>query len=213
MYSSILLPHIFSPTCTEHHQQLSQTIDNIFTNNYHFSSVCGNLFSTLSDHHAQFLIIGNQHSSFEFESTEQTFQDFQEIEKNKNIISSLLESVDWVTELHLSCNDVDLSSELFLKKVEKLINFWAPPQKVSNKQKKLLNKTWLTSGILKSIEIKNRLHKRMCRAKYPLHKDELGNKVKNYRNTILKLRQTTSTNISMITNWIYSKHGRESGKS
>ena len=188
-------------------------MDNIFTNNCHFSSVCGNLFSTLSDHHAQFLIIGNQHSSFEFESTEQTFQDFQKIEKNKNIISSLLESVDWVTELHLSCNDVDLSSELFLKKVEKLINFWAPPQKVSNKQKRLLNKTWLTSGILKSIEIKNRLHKRMCRAKYPLHKDELGNKVKNYRNTILKLRQTTSTNISMITNWIYSKRGRESQKS
>ena len=113
----------------------------------------------------------------------------------------------------ISRNDVDLSSELFLKKVEKLINFWAPPQKVSNKQKKLLNKPWLTSGILKSIEIKNRLHKRMCRAKYPLHEDELGNKVKNYRNTILKLRQTTSTNFSMITNWIYSKHGRESGKS
>ena len=82
---------------------------------------------------------------------------FQEIEKNKNIISSLLENVDWVTELRLSHNDVDLSSELFLKKVEKLINFWAPLQIVSNKQKKLLNKPWLTSGILKSIEIKKKL--------------------------------------------------------
>ena len=88
----------------------------------------------------------------------------------------------WVSELHLSRNDVNLSSELFLRKVEKLINFWAPLQKVSNKQKKLLNKPWLTSGILKSIEMKNRLHKRMCRAKDPLHKEKLAIKVKNYRN-------------------------------
>ena len=119
---------------------------------------------------------------------------FQEIEKNKNIISSLLENVDWVTELRLSHNDVDLSSELFLKKVEKLINFWAPLQIVSNKQKKLLNKPWLTSGILKSIEIKNRLHKRMCRARDPLHKEELANKVKNYKNTILKLTRKSKAN-------------------
>ena len=146
-----------------------------------------NLVSSLSDHHVQFLIMGNQHSSLEFHSTEKVFRDFQEIEKSKNIISSLLENVDWVTELRLSHNNVDLSSELFLKKVEKSINFWAPLQIVSNEQKKLLNKPWLTSGILKSIEIKNRLHKKMCRAKGPLHEEELANKVKNYKNIILKL--------------------------
>ena len=59
---------------------------------------------------------------------------------------------------------------------------------------KLLNKPWLTSGILKSIEIKNRLHKRMCRAKDPLHKEELAIKVKNYRNTILELTQRSKAN-------------------
>ena len=43
----------------------------------------------------------------------------------------------------------------------------------------------------------------MCRAKDPLHKEELAIKVKNYRNTILKLekaRQTTSTNIFRLKN-------------
>ena len=115
------------------------------------------------------------------------FWDFQEIEKNKNIIRSLLESVDWVTEVHLSRNHVDLSSELFLKKGEKIINFWAPLQKVSNKQKKLSNKLWLTRSILQSVEIENRLPKGMCRAKDPLHKEEIAHKVKNYRNTIRKL--------------------------
>ena len=80
--------------------------------------------------------MGNQHILFELGSTEQMFRDFQDIEKNKNIISSLLDNVDWVSELCLSHNDVNLSSELFLRKVEKSINFWAPLQKVSNKQKK-----------------------------------------------------------------------------
>ena len=132
MYSSLLLPHIFSPTHTT--TPSATPIDNIFTNNCN-SSVSGNLVNSLSDHHAQFLIMGNQHSSLEFHSTEQMFWDFQEIDKNKNIISCLLKNVDWVTKLHLSHNDVDLSSELFLKKVEKLINFWAPLQIVSNKQR------------------------------------------------------------------------------
>ena len=80
--------------------------------------------------------MGNQHILFELGSTEQMFRDFQDIEKNKNIISSLLDNVDWVSELCLSHNDINLSSELFLRKVEKSINFWAPLQKVSNKQKK-----------------------------------------------------------------------------
>ena len=42
--------------------------------------------------------MGNQHSSLEFDSTKQMLRDFQEIEKNKNIISSLLENANWVTE-------------------------------------------------------------------------------------------------------------------
>ena len=130
MYSSLLLPHIFSPTRTT--SSSATLIDNIFTNNYNSSFVSGNLVNTLSDHHAQFLIMGNQHSPLELDSKEHMFRDFQEIEKNKNI-SSLLENVDWVSELRLSRNYVNLSSELFLRKVKKLIHFWAPLQKVSNK--------------------------------------------------------------------------------
>ena len=94
--------------------------------------------------------MGNQHILFELGSTEQMFRDFQDIEKNKNIISSLLDNVDWVSELCLSHNDVNLSSELFLRKVEKLINFRAPLQKVSNKQKKLLK---LVSAIFHQVFI------------------------------------------------------------
>ena len=147
MYSSLLLPHIFSPTRTTSSATL---IDNIFTNSYNSSFVSGNLINVLSDHHAQFLMMGNQHSPLELDSKEHMFQDLQEIEKNKNIKSSLLENKDWVSKLRLSHNDVNLSSELFLRKVEKLINFRAPLQKVSNKQKKLLK---LVSAIFHQVFI------------------------------------------------------------
>ena len=65
--------------------------------------------------------MGNQHSSLEFDSTKQMLRDFQEIEKNKNIISSLLENANWVTEQW--CRLILWTISL---KVEKLINFWAP---------------------------------------------------------------------------------------
>ena len=139
IHSFILLPHIFSPTRTT--ATSATLIDNIFTNNCSSSFVSGNLVNTLLNRHGHEL----QYSSLEVDSTEQMFRDFQGIEKNKNIISSLLESVDWVTELHLSHDDVDSSSELFLKKMEKIINFWATFQKVSNKQKKLLNKQTMSN--------------------------------------------------------------------
>ena len=71
MYSSLLLPHIFSPTHTT--ISLATLIDNIFTNNYNSSFTSGNLVKSLLDHHAQCLIMGNQHSSLEFDSTEQMF--------------------------------------------------------------------------------------------------------------------------------------------
>ena len=73
----------------------------------------------------------------------------------------------------------------FLKKIEQLINFWAPLQRVSNKKKKLQNKHWITKGLLKSTEKKIDL------------KDyidlELVNKVKIYKKNILNLTRKSKT--------------------
>ena len=119
MYYFLLLPHIFGPTRTT--TTSATLIDNIFTNNYNSCFVSENFVNTLSHNHVQFLVMGNQHSSLEFDSTKQMLRDFQEIEKNKNIISSLLENVNWVTEQW--CRFILWTISL---KVEKLINFWAP---------------------------------------------------------------------------------------
>ena len=54
------------------------------------------------------------------------------IENNKNQVSTHLEGIDWTTELQVNRNNADLSSEVFLKKIEQLINLWTPLQRVSN---------------------------------------------------------------------------------
>ena len=124
----------------------------------------------------------------------QIFRDFSKIENNKNLINTHLEGIDWATELQVKSNNADLSSELFLKKIEQLINFWAPLQRVSNKKKKLQNKPWVTKGLLKSIETKNRLYRKMCRTKNPLKREELVNKVKTYKKYILSLTRKSKAN-------------------
>ena len=47
---SLFLPHIFSQNRTI--ATSATLIDNIFTNNYNFSFISGNLINTLSDHYA-----------------------------------------------------------------------------------------------------------------------------------------------------------------
>ena len=52
----------------------------------------------------------------------------------------------------------------------------------------------MTKGILKSIAIKNRLYKKMCRSKDPFNKKELETKVKNYKKALLKLIRNSKAN-------------------
>ena len=191
MYSNLFLLHVASLT---HVTINSETlIDNIFSNNYDSSFTSGNLVIILSDHHAQFLLMEFQTKQMDNEKI-QMFRDFSKIENNKNLVNTHLEGIDWATELQVNRNNADLSSELFLKKIEQLINFWTPLQRVSNKKKKLQNKPWVTKGLLKSIETKNRLYRKMCRTKNPLKREELVNKVKTYKKYILSLTRKSKAN-------------------
>ena len=149
----------------------------------------------MSNHHAQFLILGNQHNSFKNQKERRpAIPRLSRNRKNKDTISEQLENIDWEVELGLEHNNLNLSLELLIIKVNRLINFWASLQKVSNKRKKAFNKPWMTKDVLKSIAIKNRLHKKMCHSKDPFNKRELETKVKNYKKVLLKLTRNSKAN-------------------
>ena len=104
MYAN-LLPHITCPTrVTVNSQTL---IDNIFFNNYDSSFTSGNLVTTLSDHHAQFLLMEFQTKQMDNEKILMS-RDFSKIENNKNLVNTHLEGIDWARKLQVNCNNADL---------------------------------------------------------------------------------------------------------
>ena len=115
IYSNLLLPHIASPTGVTINSET--VIGNMFSNNYDSSFTSGNSVTTLSYHHAQFLLMEFQTKQMDNEKI-QIFRDFSKLENNKNLISIHLEGIDRATELQVNYNNADLLSELFLKKIE-----------------------------------------------------------------------------------------------
>ena len=153
------------------------------------SFTSGNIVTAFSDHHAQFLVIANQ-ANIDFEKQHHLYRDFSQIETSKTAIKNQLDSIDWNRVLCLNCNDVNLSSNLFFQKIDKLINFWAPLQVQSKTTKISKSKPWITKGILKSIGTKNRLYRKNCHLKDPSKRNEIECKVKYYKKLLLKLFKT-----------------------
>ncbi len=91
-----------------------------------------------------------------------------------------------------SDSDVNEKFNKFNQGLTKLINQHAPLQKLSLRQTKLSQKPWLTFGILKSIQIKNKLYRKLCRCKFK--NEELLVLYKTYRNKITHLKERSKQN-------------------
>ena len=108
MYSKLLLPNISSPTRIT---STSATLtDSIFTNDYDNTFTSGNLVTTLSDHLAQILIVLIRNTT-RYKKPKNIHHDFQEILRNKDIISRDLQNTNWDTELQLNSENINISTE------------------------------------------------------------------------------------------------------
>ena len=117
MHSNLLFPHITNPTRIT--AKSSTLIDNIFSN-FFDSITSGNIVTALSDHHAQF------QANIDFEKQDHLYPDFSQIETNKTAIKNQLEITDWNRVMSLNCSDVNISSNLFFQKIDKLIKSGHP---------------------------------------------------------------------------------------
>ena len=68
-----------------------------------------------------------------------------------------------------------------------MLKIHAPYKKVKKYKLKFKEKPWISSGIQKSISIKNSIFKKYINKKDPHIKEELHQKYKNYRNIIATL--------------------------
>ena len=182
IYSNSLLPYINIPTrITPRSQTL---IDNIFYSELNEDIIAGNITSTMSDHLMQFLIEPSSDPSVKATQSKlrRSFKNF-----NKENFETELKRINWDTELELQNEDVNFSLMKFFDNVNKLLDKYAPFQKVSKKTEMHQSKPWITKGIRTSIKVKHKIYKRTCREKDPTKKETLFNKMKTYRNYVLML--------------------------
>ena len=89
---------------------------------------------------------------------------------NKKCFLEEFRNTDWDNYLKAYKKDTDLSFELFLRKIKFLYNKSSPFSTPKQKIKKDTSKPLVTSGILKCINVKNKLYKQFCRSANSTHR-------------------------------------------
>ena len=180
MYTNFLLPYITIPTrVTTHSKTL---IDNIFSNNIEDGLISGNIITTISDHYAQFLLQKN----IKIEKKEKNIFRHNFKNFNEDLFDYKLNQINWNAILEIDKKDIDTSFNNFFLTFNSLLQQHAPIKKLSNKEIKTLRKPWITSGILKSINKKNKIDRKSARTKNVVKKEELHELYKTYKNYLKK---------------------------
>ena len=178
IFASFLQPVILKPTrCIS--DKKPSLIDNIFVNLFENNSWSGNLTATISDHMPNFLLIDNEISKIKPKPQfKRDYKNFDEIKyvsdvKSKNLLP------------RNSSENLNESFEHFQNEILSSINDYAPFKRVSKRQIKLKRKPWITSGLIKSISVKNKLYKRFLKSKdmfwyqrYKYYRDTLNHLIR-----------------------------------
>ena len=176
----------FKPSILQQPTRVTSTsatlIDNIFTNDLNTSTVGGNLTTSLSDHFPQFTFF----EGFEQEPIPKSHKRGRSF---KNFVNhefeNELRNIAW-QEIFQNKSGNE-SFEIFYRKIEQLLNEMAPVKTLTRKEVNSYANPWLTSGILKSIKNRDKLHHDFLKAKDNTKKQQLFNKYKIKRNLIVNL--------------------------
>ena len=103
-------------------------------------------------------------------------------------------SVNWKNIINLQKNDVNHSLQSFFDSVNDLLKIYAPYKKIQKYKLEFKEKPWITSGLQKSISIKNSIFKKYINKEEPHIKEELHQKFKNYRNIIASVMKKSKEN-------------------
>ena len=182
MYSNTLLPYITGPTRIT--PTSSTLIDNIFYNGIDENITSGNMVTSLSDHLGQFLIIPNNEILVKKKKIIYG-RDYKNMNNDALLLD--LNRLNWENIIKSYEGNTEYSFQNFFNAVENLLDVYAPYKQFSQRELKLREKPWITKGILKAIQNKNKIHKKVLRTKNLKQKEYYHNLFKQYRNEINKL--------------------------
>jgi len=200
LLENLYLPHITGPThVTEQNPSL---IDNIFFNNLNKECTSGNLLYKLSDHLPSFIFIDETDYTKKVNSNifKRDFSKFNQENFNKALSDkTIMENIN-------NSNNTNVKYEILHKHIVSTLDDQAPYKKITKKIIKQQQKPWITSGILKSINKKNRLYKKFVKTqdkqyyiKYKYYRETLNRLIrKNKRNYYNQYFTTNINNIKKI---------------
>ena len=128
--------------------------------------------------------------------------------KQENFILDYFDK-HWAELLQIDQQNVNLSMDIFLNKMDFNLDTHAPLKKVNKYKLKFKTKPRITPALQKSISIKNNLLKKFITAKDTQIKERYHKEYKDYRNllsTILKQSKTNYYNHYFESNWNSSKN-------
>ena len=183
-----LLPHIIKPTrLTTFTKTL---IDNIFSNLIFTQNVAGNLSSPISDHLPQFAILGTT-----FVTTKEKYtykRDFKHFDSHK--FTNDFVQHNWEDELKLEDRNPQFSTDRLIQRTISILDKHAPIKKFKVKKYNHQKKPWVTSGLLKSMQNKEKSYKKFIRTKNQLAKSNAFEDYKRKKNLINQLLRRSKDN-------------------
>ena len=157
----------------------------------------GNTTNTISDHLPQFLSVPNIFSNPSCQKSNKNERDWSKFVQQNFVLDYF--DKDWSDVLQLDQQDVNLSINSFLDKMNSILDEHAPLKQVNKYKLKFKSKPWITPAIQKSISVKNSLLKRFINSNDLKSKDIFHEQYKDYKNmlsTLLKkVKQITIINI------------------
>lgn len=170
---------ITKPTRVTHNSEPS-LLDHIYTNNTKTSVKPSIILSDISDHYPISAVI-NTGITPNCQKLNKKIRKFSNI--NIELFCSEMQQLLSTHNFNDSCPNK--SMEVIIETYTQLIDIHAPLTTLSRKLKKIIQKPWLTKGILKSIKTKNLLYKKYCRCQ----NYNLFIKYKNYNNILTRIKE------------------------
>ena len=106
-------------------------------------------------------------------------------ESSKNEFYENLEKSNWASVL--DCNDPNEAYNVFLELYQTALNSAMPEKTTSFNRKKHKMQPWVTKGILKSVQHKNKLYKRKMNTNTEQQRTALTREYNHYRNVLNKV--------------------------
>ena len=158
-------------------------IDNIFINDIACSSTGGNLTSSISDHFSQFCHLDILQSIRQSAKSKYS-RDWKNF--NKQRFAYELSKYNWndVTSPEV---DTNTSTKNFFDNINNLLDQMAPLKRLTKKEKGLIERPWITSGILASMHSRDMLYSDFLREKDSVIKQSKYDLYKTKRNMVTLL--------------------------